>query len=135
MLRPYVATSLFPYLPQRSRTAFRVGLAVLLLVLIALALLRWQAALIAIAALGLPLIFVLYLYEIDVRRELTVRSLVPTAVLGVGLGVGWALLTGAVIADYYDVSLGDTGVTRAGACRGNRDPDGGRGPHAATRWS
>ena len=85
VLRPYVATSIFPYLPLRSRTAFRVGLAALLLVLIALALLRWQAPLIALAALGLPLIFVLYLHEIDVRRELTIRSLVPTAVLGVGL--------------------------------------------------
>ena len=124
MLRPYVATSLFPYLPQRSRMAFRVGLAVLLVVLIALALLRWQAALIAIAALGLPLIFVLYLYEIDVRRELTVRSLVPTAVLGVGLGVGWAFLTRAVIADYYDVTLGDTGVTRQALIAGIAIPIG-----------
>ncbi len=125
VLQPFVAISLFPYLPQRSRMAFRVGLAALLLVLITFALLRWQAALIAIAALGLPLIFVLYLYEIDVQRDLTIRSLVPTAVLGVGLGVGWALLTGAVISDYYDVSLGDTGVTRQALVAGVAIPIGG----------
>ena len=37
------------------------------LVLIALALLRLQAPMIAVCALGLPLMFVLYLYEIDVQ--------------------------------------------------------------------
>jgi hypothetical protein len=107
VLQPFVATSLFPYLAGRSRRAFRIGLAALLVAQVALALLRLQAPLIAIGAIGLPLIFVLYLYEINVRRDLTIRTLVPTAVLGAALGVGWALLTGAVIASYYDVALGD----------------------------
>jgi hypothetical protein len=96
-----------PYLGGRSRNAFRIGLAALIVVQVALALLRLQGPLIAIGAIGLPLIFVLYLYEIGVERDLTIRALVPTAVLGAALGVGWALLTGAVIASYYDVSLGD----------------------------
>jgi hypothetical protein len=56
---------------------------------VALALLRLQAPLIAIGATGLPLIFVLYMYEINVRRDLTIRTLVPTAVLGAVLGLGW----------------------------------------------
>ena len=30
-----------------------------------------------------------------------------TAALGVGLGVGWALVTGAIVADSYDVALSD----------------------------
>jgi hypothetical protein len=105
-----VATSLFPYLASRSRRAFRIGLAALLLVMIVLALLRLQAPLIAVCALGLPLMFVLYLYEINVRPGLTMRSLVPTAVLGAALGIGFALLTAALPARHYDVSLDDTAL-------------------------
>lgn len=96
-------SSLFPHLPHRSRTPFRVGLAILFLALIALALLRWQAPLITISALGFPLVFVLYLHEADVQPE---RSLVLTAAIGIGLGIGWALLTGKAVADFYDVALG-----------------------------
>lgn len=106
VLRLSVASSLFPHLPHRSRTPFRVGLAVLLLALIALALLRWQAPLIAVSALGLPTLFLLYLYEADVHRDLPIRSLVLIVVTAVGLGAGWALLTGTVVADFYDVALG-----------------------------
>ena len=91
VVRLSVTSSLFPHLPHRSRTAFRLGLAVLFLLLIALAMLRWQAPMIAVSALGLPLMFLLYLYEADIHRDLTLRSLVPTALLGIGLGVGWAL--------------------------------------------
>jgi hypothetical protein len=106
VLRLSVASSLFPHLPHRSRAPFRVGLASLFLALIALALLRWQAPLIVISALGFPLLFLLYLHEADVHRDLPIRSLVLTAVMGIGLGAGWALLTGTVIADFYDVALG-----------------------------
>jgi hypothetical protein len=83
-----------------------VGLAILLLALVVFALLRWQAPMIAVSALGLPLLFHLYLQESDVYDDLPVRTLLLTAVLGVGLGVGWALLTGKVVARSYDVALG-----------------------------
>src|SRR3954469_3155929 len=83
VVRLAVASSLFPHLPHRSRTAFRVGLAVLFLLLMSLALLRWQAPMITVSALGLPLVFWLYLYEGDLYRDLTLRSLVPTALLGI----------------------------------------------------
>ena len=77
VLRLSVASSLFPHLPHRSRTPFRVGLAVLVLALIAFALLRWQAPLIVVCALGFPLVFLLYLHESDVDRDLPIRFLVP----------------------------------------------------------
>ena len=112
VLRLSVSSSLFPHLPHQSRTAFRVGLAVLFLVLVALALLRWQAPMIVISALALPFMFVLYLYAVDIHRDLTIRSLVPTAILGIALGAGWALLTGGVVADFYDVSLEAAGSDR-----------------------
>ncbi|MDT5258015.1 MAG: hypothetical protein QOD10_3095 [Mycobacterium sp.] len=107
VLRLSVASSLFPHLPHRSRAAFRVALAVLFLTLIAFAFLGWQAPLIAVSALGFPLLFLLYLHESDVDDDLPVSTLAMTAALGVGLGVGWALLTGSIIADSYDVALSE----------------------------
>ena len=107
VLRLSVASSLFPHLPHRSRAPFRVALAVLFLTLIAFAFLKWQAPLIAVSALGFPLLFLLYLHETDIDDDLPVSSLALTAALGVGLGVGWALLTGSIVADSYDVALSE----------------------------
>lgn len=106
LLQPSVASSLFPHLPQRSRTAFRIGLLVIVVALIAFTLLRLPAALVTVAALGLPLLFVLYLRESDADDDLPVSTLVLTAVLGIGLAVGWVLLTGTMIAKAYGVELG-----------------------------
>ncbi|HEV7853396.1 MAG TPA: zinc ribbon domain-containing protein [Mycobacterium sp.] len=125
VVRLSVASSLFPHLPHRSRTAFRVAFAVLFLLLMALALLRWQAPLIAISALGLPLVFVLYLYEADVYRDVTLRTLVPSAVLGIGLGVGWALATASLVSGFYDASLADADSRRLSLIVGIAVPVGG----------
>jgi hypothetical protein len=105
VLRLSVVSSLFPRLPRHFVRAFRVGLAALLLVLVAFAVLRWQPPLIAISTVGLPLVFLSYLRLSDVYHDLPVRTLVVTALLAVGLGVGWALLTGHVVARSYDVAL------------------------------
>jgi hypothetical protein len=105
VLRLSVVTSLFPRLPRRCVSAFRVGLSALLVVLVVCALLRWQPPLIAISTVGLPLVFLTYLRLSDIYHDLPVRTLLVTAVLAVALGVGWALLTGPVIAHSYDVTL------------------------------
>ncbi|HZA09483.1 zinc ribbon domain-containing protein [Mycobacterium sp.] len=107
VLLPRVASSLFPHLPPRSRRPFSVALAVLIVALIVFAVLRWQAPLIAVSTLGLPLLFMIYTYQADVAGGLPARgTLLLTAVLGAGLGVGWALLTGAIVARANDVALG-----------------------------
>ena len=106
LLQPSVASSLFPHLPQRSRTAFRIGLLVLVAALATFTLLRLPAAVITVAALGLPLLFVLYLRESDAFRDFPVGTLVLTVALAVGLAVGWVLLTGAMFARSYGVGLG-----------------------------
>jgi hypothetical protein len=106
LLQLSVASSLFPHLPQRSRTAFRLGLLVVLVALVAFTLLRLPAALITVSALGLPVLFLLYLRESDAFSDLPVRSLVITAVLGIALGVGWVFLTGALVARSYGIALG-----------------------------
>lgn len=105
--------TLFPHLSRRSARPFAVALAVLLLALIGFALLRWQAPLITVGALGLSLVFIVYLNEAGVLRAVPIRSLVLAAVLAIGLGVGWVLLTGAVVAESHDVALG-RGDTAAG---------------------
>lgn len=110
LLRPSIASSLFPHLSHQSRMPFRIAMLVLLAGLVACALLRLPAALIAVAALGLPLLFLLYLYESDAFRDLHRVNLAVAIVLGVALGVGWVLLTGHAMAKSYGVPLG-VGVT------------------------
>jgi hypothetical protein len=106
LLQLSLASSLFPHLPQRSRTAFRIALAVVLVALIAFAVLRLPAASITVAALGLPILFVIYLRESDGFHDVPVRTWVLTAALGIGLGVGWVLLTGPAMARSYGIALG-----------------------------
>jgi hypothetical protein len=106
LLKPSLASSLFPHLPPTSRTVFRVGLAVVLASLVAFTLLRLPAALVTVAALGFPFLFLLYLRESDAFRDTPTRTWVLTAVLGIVLGVGWVLLTGALVARSYGIALG-----------------------------
>ncbi|TMS55240.1 zinc ribbon domain-containing protein [Mycobacterium sp. DBP42] len=107
LLRPALASSLFPQLPTRSRIAFRVGLAVLVLALMACTLLRMPAAATAVGTLGLPVLFGLYLRESGADRDAPAWILLLDIVLGVALGVGWALWTGPSLARAYSVPVGD----------------------------
>ena len=106
LLQLSLASSLFPHLPPRSRTVFRIGLAVVLAALVAFSLLRLPAALITVAALGFVFLFLLYLRESDAFADIPARTWALTAVLGIGLGVGWVLLTGAAVARSYGIALG-----------------------------
>jgi hypothetical protein len=106
LLQPSLASSLFPHLPPRSRTVFRIGLAVVLVALVVFALLRLPAALVTVAALGLPFLFVLYVRESDGFADIPARTWALTAVLGILLAVGWVLLTGAAVARSYGIALG-----------------------------
>ena len=99
MARMSVVSSLFPQLSGHSRGPFRVafGLAVVILVIVAVA--GLQAPVIAVSALAVPLLFLVYVFEID---PLETRFAVPTALLfvaGAALGVGWGLLLGPLAAD------------------------------------
>jgi hypothetical protein len=82
-----------------------VGLALILLGLVVFAVVKMPAALITVAALGLPLLFVLYLAESAVYRDMSPWSLVLAGTLGAALGVGWTLLTGQMVAQAYGVPM------------------------------
>lgn len=99
VLRLSIVSSLFPHLPHRSRAPFRVAVVVLVVGLIVLAALRWQAPMIALAALGVPIVFQLYLQESDVYEDLPARLLLIAAVAGAALGYGWAALTDHRVTD------------------------------------
>lgn len=106
LLTPSVTSSLFPHLSPRSRKAFLMGLALLVVALVVATVFRLPAALITVASLGLPLLFVLYIRESDLAEDIPRRTLALTATLGILLGVAWVLLTGAVVARAYGVPLG-----------------------------
>jgi hypothetical protein len=106
LLLPSLASSLFPHLPPRSRLVFRIGLAVVLVALITFAILRLPAALVTVASLGFPFLFLLYLHESDGFADIPRRTWVLTAALGIGLAIGWVLLTGAAVARSYGIALG-----------------------------
>ncbi|MET0699877.1 MAG: zinc ribbon domain-containing protein [Mycobacterium sp.] len=105
VLRPWVASSLFPHLPHRSRLPFRVCLAALLALLVTFGLLRWQAPMVAVAAVGLPLLFVTYLVGSQVRRNISPLTFVVSGVIGIALGIGWAWAAVTFFADGYDLAL------------------------------
>jgi len=102
---PYLASALLPHLPNRSRKPFRVTLAVALIALVGFALLKLPAAGVAVGALGIPLLFVLYLRASGVDLDIPRRFLLLAAGLGAGLGVGWVLFSGAVAARTYGVPM------------------------------
>src|SRR5829696_6196945 len=85
LLQLSLASSLFPHLPSRSRTVFRIGLAVVLVALVVFALLRLPGALVTVAAVGFPLLFLLHRRESDALQDTPTRTWVLTAVLGIGL--------------------------------------------------
>ena len=105
VLRPYLVSALFPHLPNRSRRPFRWTLIIAVVALFGFALLRLPAAGVAVAALGLPLLFVLYVRASGVGRDIPRSSLILAAVLGIGLGVVWVLVSGSVVARSYGVPM------------------------------
>ncbi len=106
-LLPSIASSLFPQLPRRSRTPFRIGLALLFVALSAFTLARWQAPLITVGALGLPILFVLYLRESEIDDDQPRSTLVLTALMGIALGVAWAFETDSLVVDAYALALSE----------------------------
>jgi hypothetical protein len=97
VLRLGLATSLFPHLSHRAKAPFRIGFAVFVALLLILALAGTSAPLIAVSALSVPLLFLIYIWEVDPYEG---SFLVPTIVsllLGAGLGTAWAIIGGSYV--------------------------------------
>lgn len=106
VLRLSVISSLFPHLSHRASVPFRVGFAALVALLVIFSATGLQAPVIALAALGVPLLFQLYVWEVDVYEDDNVLLTAETLLLGAALGVGWALLGGHIVSQALQPTLG-----------------------------
>ncbi len=88
---------------MRSGPAFGLGLSMLTAALVAFAVLRWQAPLIATSVVGVPLLVSSRL----AGAGMPLRIRWVTAVAGAAMGAGWALVSGRVVAQSYDVPMAE----------------------------
>jgi hypothetical protein len=109
MFRLGVVSSLFPRLGGRSRAPFRVAFALAVVVLVAMAAAGLLAPVIAVSAVAIPLLFLLYVFEIDPAGDSFIGPLAVIFLAGAALGVAWGLISGPVVAGSllpgYAVSL------------------------------
>lgn len=97
MLHLSVVTTLLPHLPHRGTLPFRVALGTVLALLIGLGWLRLTAPAIAVAALAVPLLYLIYLYEVQVYEDEPVWVVGGTFFVGLLLGIPWAAVTGPLL--------------------------------------
>jgi hypothetical protein len=106
VLQPSVVSSMFPHLPNRSQGSFRVGLGLVVVALATLSLLSLSLPMVVVATFAPIVLFGFYLLETGILSDLPRRVWVVTVVLGVAVGVGWALLTTAIVEESYSLGMG-----------------------------
>ncbi len=94
----------------------------LVALLVGLAALRWQAPLIALGAVGVTLVFAVYLRQASAERA---RRLGLAAASAAILGLGWAMATGGIVAQTHDVALSGGEFNREKLLIGTGIPVGG----------
>lgn len=107
VMRPALISTLFPHLAHRHANLFREAFGVGVLVVILLAALRLYTSALIAAAVLLPILYLLYLYEVEVYEEQPAAVVLATFVAGAALGTGYQL-----------VSAHFSGVALSGTVRG-----------------
>lgn len=102
---PVVVSTLFPHLGRSTRNPFRVALLVFAAGMLGFGMLREPGPLVTLSALGLPLLFVLYLWQSGVLRDMPRHHFAIPVITGAALGAGWVLLTGGLIANSYGMPM------------------------------
>ena len=97
LFRPSLASSLLPQVPAAARRPFTWGLVTIVVVMAALVEFYRPRAIITVAALGLPLLLVICWRRAGAFRALPRWAPALTAVLAIGLAVGWVLVSGDLI--------------------------------------
>ena len=106
IILPLVTSSLFPRLSDSSRKPFRLALLLGLAALVICSWLRLFGPLVIVTAFGIPLLFVVYLWQSDAFADIRFRALAMAIAIGAGTGVGWWLWAGVRVANSYGVPLG-----------------------------
>ena len=112
VFRPSLASSLLPQLSELTRRPFNLGLVMIVLAMAVVVELHLPGAIIAVAALGLPLLLVIYWLRAGVLQELPLWAVLTTVVLAIGLAAGWVLLTGDLITTMTESAFGAGTVGR-----------------------
>jgi RsiW-degrading membrane proteinase PrsW (M82 family)/RNA polymerase subunit RPABC4/transcription elongation factor Spt4 len=92
-----VISTLLPHLPHRQSAPFRLALVGATVLLVALGLLQVTGPAIAAAAVVVPLLYLLYLYVVEVYEDEPIFVIGGTFVVGAVLGLPWAILTGPLV--------------------------------------
>jgi hypothetical protein len=97
---PRVVSSIFPHLPRTDMRPFRLALLGAAAGVVALCLARLYPLALVAAAVSVPLLFVLYLWDVDVYEDEPLRVVVLTvawgALAGAGLGIASREVASAV---------------------------------------
>jgi len=117
VFHPSIVSTLLPHLPHRQRLPFQIAFGVTAALLLVLGLARLTGPAIAVAALAVPLIYLLYLYQVEVYEDEPVVIIGATLVLGAIIGVVWAYVTGPIVTGIL-VRNSTFGVTWGGVLLG-----------------
>lgn len=97
VLHPSPVSLLFPRLPQSESVPFRLALLLISAALIIVGYLRLSGASVALAAAAVPVLFLVYLVDVDVFERRPWLTLALTAGIGAVLGIIWAIFTGRYV--------------------------------------
>lgn len=97
VFHPSPASLLFPHLPQDESVPFRLALLAVAIALIVVGYLRLSGASVALASAAVPLLFLVYLIEVEVFQRRPWLTLAITAGVGAVLGAIFASLTGRYV--------------------------------------
>jgi ribosomal protein L32 len=115
VLRPTIVSTIFPQLPQPSMATFRICLGLGLGTVLVLGLAGLYPVALIAAAVLLPMLVVVYMFDVNVFEDLPLPVVCTTIVWGVGAGVVTALLAKGVSPTGSEVFVGGHGslvVTR-----------------------
>jgi len=97
VVRLSVTTTLFPHLSHRGKAPFRAALGTVMALIVVFAIAGTAAPLMAVCAFGVPLLFLLYIFEVDPYEGSFILPTTLAVVVGAGLGTGWSLLSSGYV--------------------------------------